>query len=98
MPFVPGHLPQGRGPLLWKQTTQGLLLQNVTTPDSLPVHSGSCITDKQIVAVPYEMGHVERKGTAPEIVRDLSRTIMLDTLRTCCLTGVRPASFCPQGI
>lgn len=85
MPFVPREVfRKGSGPLLWKPTTQGLLLYNTTTPDSLRSfiegaarQTGWLVLDSTAVK---NLWHEREKQTLT--ARDLSRNILLDTLKS----------------
>ena len=85
MPFVPQEeFRKGRGPLLWKQTTQGLLLKHATTPDSLRTFLREASSQiNRLLLYPAQMQDMwkEREKNI-QSSRDLSRTILLDTLRT----------------
>ena len=101
MPFVPGDIfRRGRGPLLWKQTTQGLLLQNVTTPDSLHLFIPEAASQiNRLLRYPTEMQDMwKEREQHLRSSRDLSRTIMLDTLRTLLFDRRAPGSpSAPRG-
>lgn len=85
MPFVPREVfRKGDGPLLWKQTTQGLLLYNTTTPDSLrSFMEGAARQTGRLVLDSTTVQNLWKEREKQILAaRDLSRNILLDTLRS----------------
>ena len=84
-PFIPRETyRKGNGPLLWKQSPQGLLLGNATTPDSLRSFiRGAAL---QVNSLSVDSTALQRLWQEREkqihAARDLSRNILLDTLKT----------------
>lgn len=84
MPFVPQEeFRKGKGPLFWNQTTQGLLLKHVTTSDSLRTFlKEASFQVNRLLLDPDQMQDMwKERGKNVQSSRDLSRTILLDTLR-----------------
>ncbi|NLA16281.1 MAG: insulinase family protein [Bacteroidales bacterium] len=82
--YVPGEgFRKYSGPLLWKQTTQGLLLYNTTTPDSL--HTFLQEVARQIEKITrnreYRQGMWSEREKHIQSARNLSRNLLLDSLR-----------------
>lgn len=85
MPFVPREVfRKGSGPLLWKQTTQGLLLYNTTTPDSLRSFIEAAARQTAWLVLDSTAIHSLWKEREKQVLaaRDLSRNILLDTLKS----------------
>ncbi|HRW95559.1 MAG TPA: hypothetical protein P5167_06920 [Bacteroidales bacterium] len=85
MPYVPQEVfRRGNGPLLWKQTSQGLLLESDTRTDSLEwLLGGASRQIKELLLYPPVMHGLWRERTKHiQTSRELSRTIVLDTLQT----------------
>ncbi len=85
MPYVPQDVfRRGNGPLLWKQTSQGLLLESDTRADSLELFlQGASRQIKELLLYPPIMhGMWQERTKHIQTSRELSRTILLDTLQT----------------
>jgi len=85
MPYVPQDVfRRGNGPLLWKQTSQGLLLENDTRTDSLELLlQGASRQIKDLLLYPPVIQGLWKERTKHiQTSRELSRTILLDTLQT----------------
>ena len=85
MPYVPQDVfRRGMGPLLWKQTSQGLLLENNTRRDSLELLlQGASRQVKELLLYPPQIHAMWKERTKHiQTSRELSRTILLDTLQT----------------
>jgi len=85
MPYVPQDVfRRGNGPLLWKQTSQGLLMENDTRTDSLELFlQGASRQIKDLLLYPPIIQGLWKERTKHiQTSRELSRTILLDTLQT----------------
>jgi len=85
MPYVPQDVfRRGTGPLLWKQTSQGLLLESETRTDSLELllQGASRQVNELLLYPPIMHGIWQERIKHVQTSRELSRTILLDTLQT----------------
>ncbi|HHV40053.1 MAG: hypothetical protein RBR62_04065 [Bacteroidales bacterium] len=84
VPFVPQDIfHKSAGPLLWKQTTQGLLLFGNTTTDSLQTFlQQAAVQIENILENPsYIQSMQQEREKYIQAGRNLSRNILLDSLR-----------------
>lgn len=95
MPFIPQEVfYKSQGPLLWKQTPQGLLLQGETTSDSLRTFlQQAAVQIADVLEQPAKVQgmRLEREKYV-QAGRNLSRNILLDSLRTL-LFEKRPPAY-----